>query len=61
MLCTLKWTSALPAIIGEDKEKKFTVNVNLGSASKFLSFDEQQRTFAQIPLLNKVEKDVFTV
>ena len=37
--CSQEWYSFLPAIIGEDEGKKFTVKVNLGDALSFLSFN----------------------
>ena len=57
----LEWTSSLPAVIEEDKGKEFTVNVKLGSASQFLSYNQIQRTFEQIPWLSKLEEEVFAV
>ena len=60
MFCTLEWASALPAIIGEDKERKrFTVDVNLGGTSQFLSFNKMQRTFKHVPWQSKLERETY--
>ena len=62
MFCTLEWASALPAIIGEDKERKwFTVDVNLGGTAQFLSFNKMQRTFEHVPWQSKLERETFTM
>ena len=37
--CTFHpWQRTLPPIIGETKDKKFTVEVNLGKAATFFSY-----------------------
>ena len=61
MLCPLEWDSALPAIIGEDEVKKFTVDVNLGDASKFLSYNKFTRNFEKVPWQNILETEVFII
>ena len=47
--CSQEWYSILPAIIGEDEGKKFTIIVNLGDSSSFLTFDYVLRKFELIP------------
>ena len=52
----------MPPIIGEDKGKKFSVYVNLDSASSFLSFNQLQRTFEHnTGWSSTLEESVFTV
>ena len=61
IFCKLEWMSALPPIIGEDQGKKFSVDVNIGSASTFLTFDQVQRTFQHNSGSNMLDEGVYTV
>jgi len=43
--CLDKWSKRLPPIIGEIQENKISVIVELGHASKFLTYDPYTRVF----------------
>ena len=45
----MDWSSILPSIIGEAEGEKFSVEVILGKASSFLSYNPLLRKFISIP------------